>query len=178
MRVIVSKPNSGKTDALIEIAGKEFAYIVVAGLWRAEAVHRRAQEMGVSIPFPLTHGEFIRGEFLGRGIRAFVIDDVDDLVRKMAGEVSVLAISATEADAEEEERFQMMAQEVADGWREDKARRRMAGTFDLPAGALEVPPGVQDLVERLSETQRRRQEEAFRCLTVPTSWFGDDGEVE
>lgn len=175
MRVISRNKNSGKTDALISIAGEKFAYIVVADNRRATEVERRAKEMGVKIPFPLTHDEFRRGSFYGRGIGAFVIDDVDDLVRSMAGNVPVLAISVTETNAEEEERFERMAQEVAEGWREDKARRRMAGTFDLPAGALVVPSGAQDLVERLSETQRQRQEEAFRCLGVPANEPRDNG---
>lgn len=179
MRVIVGKRNSGKTEALIRLAGEHFAYIVVADHRRATAVQRRAKEMEVDIPFPLAYEEFKRGEYFGRGIRAFVIDDVDDLVRSMAGNVPVLAISATVQNAEEEARFQKLAQEVAEGWRADKAQRRMVGTFDLPAGALEVPSGMQDLVERLSETafQRQRQEEAFRCLGVPPNEPRDNGGV-
>ena len=171
MIVIAGKQNSGKTDALIEIAGKEFAYVVVADPRRATAVERRAQELNVKIPFPLTYDEFRRGEYFGRGVRAFVIDDVDDLVRSMSMNVPVLAISATVTDSEEEERFQKLAQEVAEGWREDKARRRMAGTFDLQI----VPENVQDAIERIAEITRLRQEEAFRCLGVPPSLIGDDG---
>lgn len=164
MIVIAGKQNSGKTDALIEIAGKEFAYIVVADHRRATAVERRAQELNVKIPFPLTYDEFRRGEYFGRGVRAFVIDDVDDLVRSMAGNVPVLAISATETDAEENERFERLAMEAAEGWRA-KRHGRMGTMLDLPVGALVVPAEMQDMIERLSETAfQRQQEEAFRCL--------------
>ena len=176
MKIIVGKQNSGKTDALIRLAGEHFAYIVVADPRRATAVQKRAMELEVKIPFPLTHEEFRREMYMGRGIKGFVIDDVDDLVRSMAGDVPVLAISATAPDPDEVEQFRILAQEVMDGWRADKARRGMAGTFDLPAGALVVPAEMQDLVERLSETAfQRQQEEAFRCLGVPASLIRDDG---
>lgn len=166
MKVIVGKRGSGKTEAAIRLAGEHSAYMVVANPMRRVYVDQRAKEMGVDIPPPVTYEEFLYGQWSGSPIRAFVVDDIDDLVQSIAKTVPVLAITVTYPDAEEEERFRQLAQEVTEGWREDKARRKHV-PLDLPAGALAVPADVQDLVARLSETAMQRQEEAFRCLGVP-----------
>jgi hypothetical protein len=43
-----------------------------------------AQEMGLSIPLPLTHREFINREYEPLNISGFLIDDADELLQSMA----------------------------------------------------------------------------------------------
>lgn len=96
MRIIKGPRQSGKTTELIKLAAEHNAYIVVPSYEAAEAVAKKAREMGLDIPFPTMYSTFMRGEFYARGIRAFIIDNVDALVQYMAGRVPVIAISMTE----------------------------------------------------------------------------------
>ena len=90
---IIGGRGTGKTEKLIELAAKDFSYIVVRNKMIARSVAKRAREMGVDIPFPLTYDEFIKGKFYGRGIRGFMIDDVDALLWYLARGVKVKALS-------------------------------------------------------------------------------------
>ena len=90
---VIGGKGTGKTKKLIELAAKDFSYIVVRNAIIARSVAKRAREMGVNIPFPLTYDEFIKGKFYGRGIRGFMIDDVDALLWYLARGVKVKALS-------------------------------------------------------------------------------------
>ncbi len=90
---IIGEKGTGKTEKLIELAAKDFCYIVVRSESVARQIAERARKKGIDIPFPLTYNEFIKGNFYGRGIRCFVIDDVDALLWHLARGVRVKAFS-------------------------------------------------------------------------------------
>ena len=90
---IIGGKGTGKTERLIELAAKDFCYIVVRSESVARQIAERAKKKGIDIPFPLTYIQFIRGNFYGRGIRCFVIDDVDALLWYLARGVRVKAFS-------------------------------------------------------------------------------------
>jgi hypothetical protein len=93
-KVIIGKRGSGKTDAIIRLAAKEFLYIVCSS-GEVRRIVDRAKSMDLDIPFPLSYSEFMSGQFCGRGIKGFVVDNVDLLVIGMARGVPVRAISVT-----------------------------------------------------------------------------------
>ena len=162
MRVIVGKRGSGKTEALIRLAAKESAYIVVADHKRAWIVERRAKEMDLAIPFPITFDEFVRKEWYGRLVSAFVIDDADDLVRWLAEYVPVLAITATEPDEDEEERFRLAAVDIERGWQESRRRRAEMSFF---AGATAFLPPAE--IAQAAKTFNAMKAAAFKDLGIP-----------
>ena len=87
--------SKGKTLAMVKLAEKTSAYIVVADVRRVVAIQRLCADLGIDIRFPLTFEEFASGRFSPPGIRSFIIDDVDDLLRYMARGVPVIAATAT-----------------------------------------------------------------------------------
>jgi hypothetical protein len=58
-------------------------------------IQEQAGKMGVSIPFPLTFDEFLKGQYFAKGVRKIHIDDVDDLVRYIAKGLCVETITLT-----------------------------------------------------------------------------------
>lgn len=90
---VIGGKGTGKTEKLIELAAKDFSYIVVRNKVVARSITGRARKMGVNIPFPLTYEEFIKGKFCGRGINGFMIDDVDALLWYLARGEKVKAFS-------------------------------------------------------------------------------------
>lgn len=61
-------------------------------------VQSKANEMGLNIPFPLTYDEFISKKFFAKGIKGFLIDDADYMIREMSGSVPVNAITMSTDD--------------------------------------------------------------------------------
>lgn len=102
MRIISRPRGGGKTTELIRISAENFSYIVVDSRRRAAAVFHQAKDMGLDIPFPITYDELINGDFYGKGIAAFLIDDIDQLVQRLARGVPVRAITITEAKISDE----------------------------------------------------------------------------
>lgn len=98
MKIIARPRQAGKTTDLIKLAAEHFAYIVCVSHEHAYQLATQARAAGLDIPFPLTFDEFIEGRFFGKGVRGFVIDDVDMLLSRMAHGVPVLAMSATTED--------------------------------------------------------------------------------
>lgn len=95
--VIIKGPRqSGKTDELIKLASARKAYLVVFSYAEAQRCQERARSLGLSLYFPLTYEEFIKGDFYGKGARGFLVDDVEDLLRYTARGVEVLAYSIEE----------------------------------------------------------------------------------
>lgn len=77
IQVINAPAQSGKTTELIRLAAKDWLYIVCLNYARARNTFEMARSMGLQIPFPITWDEFIGGRFCGRGIKGFLIDDLD-----------------------------------------------------------------------------------------------------
>ncbi len=87
----------GKTTEMIRRAEAEFAYIVCPDKRQADWVARKAREMGADIPYPITWENFVRGDYYGRGIKGFVIDNLDLCIQSMTA-VPVMAVSWTEEE--------------------------------------------------------------------------------
>lgn len=92
MELVVKPRQAGKSEDILQIAAREFSYIVcptrddVARLWA------RARRQEINIPMPITWDEFVSRRYNGRGIRGFVIDDLDRCVQDMTT-VTVKAVS-------------------------------------------------------------------------------------
>ena len=96
MLVIKGPRQSGKTDELIKLAAARKAYLVVFSCREAQRCQERAKSLGLSLYFPLTYEEFVKGDFYGKGLNGLLIDDVEDLLRYMARGVGVIAYSLEE----------------------------------------------------------------------------------
>lgn len=97
IHVINAPAQSGKTTELIKLAAKDWLYIVCLNYHRARNTFEMARSMGLQIPFPVTFDEFRGGQFCGRGINGFLIDDLDEHIRYMARGVPVVAVTFTSA---------------------------------------------------------------------------------
>lgn len=100
MKKIVMKKGQGKTEELIKQSANNSGYIVCRSMLLAEAILFRAKQLGLSIPMPITYDEFINKRYRGRGIKSFLIDDVDVLLQYMT-KVTISAITLTEDSKEE-----------------------------------------------------------------------------
>jgi hypothetical protein len=60
----------------------------------AYRINKQAEEMGLSIGFPLTYDEFLQERYAGQNIRHFFIDNVELLIQHMTI-VNVAAITVT-----------------------------------------------------------------------------------
>jgi hypothetical protein len=97
MKIITGDKGTGKTVALIQESAKTKAYIVVSDRHHAAWVERKAHEMGLKIPFPLTYDEFLDGRAnYGRGMKyAVLIDDVNLLLLYLARSIPIDGFSVT-----------------------------------------------------------------------------------
>ena len=93
MQIILRKRQMGKTTELIRMSAETFAYIVVPTKNDASRVFQMAKKMGLDIPFPLSFDEFIRGQYHGKNIKGFLIDNADMLLQYMSKGVAIKAIS-------------------------------------------------------------------------------------
>ena len=84
-----TRRRTGRTTALIEQSAKDWLYMVCTNRKEAERVMREARRMGLDIPMPITHDDLIVGRFCGRGIRGFLVDDVDMVLAVLARGVPV-----------------------------------------------------------------------------------------
>lgn len=99
LKVFCGGRGSGKTTKLIEEAAKGFFYIVCADKKRADYILRLARDYDLNIPHPLTFREFLDQRFIGRGIRGFLIDDADDLLRSLCDGVDLVGFSYLSKDS-------------------------------------------------------------------------------
>lgn len=95
MQIICKPRRSGKTTEIIKIADKNNSSIVCLNLAECRRVARQAEDMGLSIPFPITIDEFISGSFFSRGINSLIIDNAEFVIRHLAKKVPVKAISVS-----------------------------------------------------------------------------------
>lgn len=98
MKVIHKERQTGKTAELIEIASREGGYIVCHGHDEAYRISKVAEESGKPILFPLTYDEYLSGDFHGKNIKAFYIDNVDFLLSKISRGVPVKAFTINKGD--------------------------------------------------------------------------------
>jgi hypothetical protein len=93
---IIQKPrNDGKTTELIKKSAENFSYIVCHDHQEAHRISEQARLMELNIPFPITFNEFLQGQFSGRGINSFLIDNADWLLNSLAKGVEIKCITLT-----------------------------------------------------------------------------------
>ncbi len=94
--VVFGGRGKGKTAHLIKHAAESGAYIVCSSQEIARRLQQRAQQMGLTIRFPITMDEFAGGHFHPPGCKGFLIDNTLELIQGLAKGVPVLAISMDE----------------------------------------------------------------------------------
>lgn len=95
MKAYVWPRQAGKTHELIKLAAQEQLVIVCCTVEMAREVGKRASEMGLDIPQPVSFRQFTSGQCRGRRIRGFAFDDAEQCLQQLAGPVPVAAISMT-----------------------------------------------------------------------------------
>jgi len=94
MEIIYKPRQLGKTTEIIKLSAKNGGYIVCMSHSEAERVFQQARTMKLNIPFPITFHEFITGEYYGKGIKSFLIDNAEILLQQIS-RVPIEAISFT-----------------------------------------------------------------------------------
>jgi hypothetical protein len=97
--MIIRGRQGGKTTEMIRLAAEHHAYIVCTDQRRARQIAEQARGMGLSIPFPLTAGEWRERSYHPPGVRGLLFDDLDRIIQGMTP-VPVLAATWT-ADEDE-----------------------------------------------------------------------------
>ena len=97
-KIVVDKRRTGKTTKAILESAKTGQYILVANRAMAHSVSELARELGVSIPFPVTQGEWERG--VGGHVRrsGVIIDEGLILLETILG-THVHMITMSERDS-------------------------------------------------------------------------------
>lgn len=98
MDIIYKEHGEGKTTELIHRSHDTWTYIVTANRKRADYVLRKAREMGIDIPNPISWEECRNNMFRGSFIRNILIDDVDDLLQEIFCTVQIDAITITKTN--------------------------------------------------------------------------------
>lgn len=83
---------SGKTLSLIKIAAREWLYIVSIDKARASYAFKLARENGYEIPFPITYGDFMSGNYCGKNINGFLFDDVQEFFQRMSQQRGTISV--------------------------------------------------------------------------------------
>jgi hypothetical protein len=89
MRIIQKPRRAGKTWDLVTHAAERSAYIVCRDRKEAERVFSSAVDRDLHIPFPITFYEFAEKRYYGKGIKEFLIDDVDALLHFLSYGVNI-----------------------------------------------------------------------------------------
>ena len=92
--IIVRGRQGGKTTELIRRAAETGTYIVCTDQRRARQVAVQARELGLSIPFPPTAGEWQRRQYHRPGVKGLLFDDLDMIIQGLSA-VPVLAATWT-----------------------------------------------------------------------------------
>lgn len=95
MKKLIEEKGSGKTTAVIEQAHETGAYIIVISDDEARRVAVLAEEMGKSIRYPVTIGEFLRGGMRGSRVKNIIIDNLDLMIRRICAGLDVELITMT-----------------------------------------------------------------------------------
>jgi hypothetical protein len=96
MKKIILSKGEGKTQQLIDLAAKTNAHIICADSKRAMVIATRAHAQGKDIQMPITFDDLIEEQHRHRGITAFLIDDADQFLQRLAGNrIPILALTMT-----------------------------------------------------------------------------------
>ena len=82
---LIARPRrGGKTTELIRMSALNDGYIVCANSRRAAEVTRRASELGLRIPEPITAEEWAQREYYPAGVQRLYFDDLDQIVQAIS----------------------------------------------------------------------------------------------
>lgn len=94
MKIIHRPRTGGKTTELIKMADGKKGYIVCHSVIEAMRVFTLAEDLGANINMPITHEEFLDGQYHGKGVQLVYIDNVEKLLERIAlGRVTVAAVT-------------------------------------------------------------------------------------
>lgn len=102
MDKIILPRRNGKTSKLIEISEKTGTYILVADASRQREVANMAREQGKNIPFPVTLNDYLNTRFRGSFIKHILIDDADDVLRRLFEGIHIDAVTITDPSPDRE----------------------------------------------------------------------------
>jgi hypothetical protein len=92
MEKIIMPRGTGKTHQLIIKSADTGDYIVCHSIDEALRIQHESNKLGVKIPLPITYNEFIKNEYYAKGIKGFLIDNVEKLLQSLT-EVPIKAIT-------------------------------------------------------------------------------------
>jgi hypothetical protein len=82
---IISRPRaSGKTTELIKMCAENGGYIVCSDGTRCNQIAKQANQLGLSIAFPMTFKEFITGKYYSPNVKKFFLDDIDAMLQSIS----------------------------------------------------------------------------------------------
>lgn len=99
--IIISKAREmGKTTWMIEEAKKLKGYNLIVCIDRKEAnrLWKEILSKGYKLPLPITFDDFIKQNYYGHNINAFLIDNADMLIQYMSRGVKIHAITIDEVN--------------------------------------------------------------------------------
>ena len=98
MKIIYEKGCSGKTTQLIHISHEKNMYIMTTDKNRADIIFKKAREMGIYIPYPVTLADYMQGRLQGAHIREILIDDADDILKRIFYGLYIDTITMTKTE--------------------------------------------------------------------------------
>ncbi len=86
MKVYLRPKQSGKTEIAIRASHDKWAYIICPKRYDCERIYKMAKEMNIDIPYPISWLDFVEKRYRGKGIKDFVIDDLDRCIQESIAE--------------------------------------------------------------------------------------------
>ena len=94
MKIIYGKRRSGKTAEIIKQCSQDkHSLIVVPNSQMRDCVFLQSQEMGCSIPNPITFDDFINARFNGFKVEKFYFDELIMCIKKFTNGVPIEAVN-------------------------------------------------------------------------------------
>lgn len=94
MNIIYKKRGKGKTFDLIMNSALSGHVIVCAGFHNKQYIINSALQLGLTVPEPITIGEFLNNRHEGRHIEGYLIDDAEYILNAIfKGKVNSITIS-------------------------------------------------------------------------------------
>jgi len=94
MRLIIKGKGHGKTEELMRLSAENWHHMVVRDQAEVDRIWGLARDKDIDIPQPITFDQFMGGHY-GTGIKGFLIDNADFLLRAITGP-PIMAISMTD----------------------------------------------------------------------------------
>ncbi len=100
MKKIIKKPCSGKTTELIKKSAETGMYIVTANRLMAELTAKKAADMGLKIPYPISFNDFLDARkniiLQSSFVDKVLIDDADMCLQSIFGRIEIDTITMDE----------------------------------------------------------------------------------